>query len=186
MGNAAGADRALYTASRKGDVDSMRTALKEGANPNFVADPHGWTPLHVSAAYNKEQGCRLLMTAGADWSIKDKAGLTPIELAKKRNVEIWKYLDDVANGRTEAKYASDKFEDEQPINPQTAEPTPSATAPADDVDDSTPTDLAADEPEEDPEEEEELLGSGEEQVQDEGPVGAAERPLTQSKSLNVR
>eukprot|EP00658_Telonema_sp_P-2_P045177 TRINITY_DN3309_c0_g1_i25.p1 TRINITY_DN3309_c0_g1~~TRINITY_DN3309_c0_g1_i25.p1 ORF type:complete len:103 (+),score=16.35 TRINITY_DN3309_c0_g1_i25:206-514(+) len=88
MGNAAGADRALYTASRKGDVDSMRTALKEGANPNFVADPHGWTPLHVSAAYNKEQGsrhsareppivlagCRLLMTAGADWSIKDKAG----------------------------------------------------------------------------------------------------------------
>ena len=27
-----------------------------GANPNFVAEPHGWTPLHVSAAYNKKDG----------------------------------------------------------------------------------------------------------------------------------
>merc|ERR1712166_1021248 len=72
MGNASSADRALYTASRQGDADKMRQALKDGANPNFVAEPHGWTPLHVSAAYNKKDGCRVLLTAGSDWSVKDK------------------------------------------------------------------------------------------------------------------
>merc|ERR1712086_135269 len=110
MGNASSADRALYTASRQGDADKMRQALKDGANPNFVAEPHGWTPLHVSAAYNKKDGCRVLLTAGSDWSVKDKAGNTPAELAKEKKIEIWRFLDDVANGRTDAEYKDDKFE----------------------------------------------------------------------------
>merc|ERR1711865_1225503 len=110
MGNASSADRALYSASRQGDADKMKQALKDGANVNFVADPHGWTPLHVSAAYNKKDGCRLLLTAGSDLFVRDKAGNTPAELAKEKKIELWRFLDDKANGRAEAEYADDEFE----------------------------------------------------------------------------
>merc|ERR1711865_599503 len=110
MGNASSADRALYSASRQGDADKMKQALKDGANVNFVADPHGRTPLHVSAAYNKKDGCRLLLTAGSDLFVRDKAGNTPAELAKEKKIELWRFLDDKANGRAEAEYADDEFE----------------------------------------------------------------------------
>ena len=94
----------LYRACRQGDVGTVRTELKKGANPNPVHEdklPHGWGPLHVAANYNHMEVCKVLLQRGADINAKDKAvsngiyghthqlimvqaGRTPLDLACNR------------------------------------------------------------------------------------------------------
>jgi len=88
MGNANAVDVQLYRAARIGDGPAMSEALKNGANPNWVAPQHGWTSLHVSAEYRQVAACRLLLASGADPGIEDKNGVTPAELAKRRGIEL--------------------------------------------------------------------------------------------------
>lgn len=47
------------------DVNSVRTALEQGADPNACLDPANVTPLHFAAQHNAMDVVPLLVTAGA-------------------------------------------------------------------------------------------------------------------------
>ena len=91
-------DSMLYEAARKGDIDSVRAALKNGADPNPHLDetsPHGWSPLHVAANYNKRDVCKMLLYRKADINAQDKHGDTPLDLAAKRGSHVREELERV-------------------------------------------------------------------------------------------
>jgi len=96
MGNSN--DAMLYRSARNGDVEAVRAALKKGASPNqsqLINVPHGWGPLHVAANYNKMDVCRLLMQRGADVSAPDKLGMTPLDIAARRDPKVKASLEKV-------------------------------------------------------------------------------------------
>jgi cytohesin len=54
--------------------------LELGADVREV-DSHGWTVLHVAAAYGYVRSARLLLDAGADPAARTPNGLTPADMA---------------------------------------------------------------------------------------------------------
>jgi len=109
MGNTA--DKQLFASARRGDIGGIRESIKQGARVTGHAEPHGWTPLHAAAVYNKEMACRLLINAKADMMARDKAGKSPLEACKERHPELHRKLDAIMNGATEEQYADENFED---------------------------------------------------------------------------
>lgn len=47
------------------------------------ATTSGMTALHLCAATDRTEPMKLLLKAGADWSIKDGSGRTPLQIAKQ-------------------------------------------------------------------------------------------------------
>lgn len=63
------------------DLPEMLPLLLElGADARSV-DSHGWTALHVAAAYGYAGSARLLLKAGADPTARTSNGLTPADMA---------------------------------------------------------------------------------------------------------
>lgn len=69
-------DRLLLKAARKGDIESMEIALKNGANPD-IADGDGKTPLYRACCAGSVKGVELLIRHGANVNARDKAGGLP-------------------------------------------------------------------------------------------------------------
>ena len=78
---------ALIWAIRKGDSDLVDVLLKAGAKPDlhrkFYAQEE--TPLSLAASLGNTQIVRLLLSHGADVSMKNTQGKTPLECAKENN-----------------------------------------------------------------------------------------------------
>lgn len=72
------ADEPLFQAIFDGDLEDVRTALKNGANPN-AESIHGATPL-ILAVRNPEI-VKLLLAAGADPNRTSRSGSTPLAMA---------------------------------------------------------------------------------------------------------
>jgi hypothetical protein len=74
----------LVDASRYGDVRLVRDLVERGENPNVHAPFTGMTPLHAMTVAGDVDVVRLLLTAGADANINDRATFlrkTPLHYA---------------------------------------------------------------------------------------------------------
>jgi ankyrin repeat protein len=61
----------------------VKLLIQRGYDVNAVGPRNGYTPLHDAVWANYPEGAKLLLAAGADATIKNKDGLTPLELARK-------------------------------------------------------------------------------------------------------
>lgn len=72
----------------KGTASAIRTLKELGANP-AITDKEGWTALHWAAFHGSTTAARELSSEIAVLSVKDKEGLTPIDMARKeKNDEV--------------------------------------------------------------------------------------------------
>ncbi|MEV6895634.1 ankyrin repeat domain-containing protein [Kribbella sp. NPDC051137] len=88
----------LIPASERGHVDYVRRAVRTRIDVNHVNDL-GWTALLEAIILGKgtkpwQDIVRILVDAGADPSLADKAGVTPLQHARSRGyAEIAKILE---------------------------------------------------------------------------------------------
>lgn len=74
-------------AENTGDRDDIAAALIEKGAKVDALDVSNWTPLHVSMWYNTPKIAKLLLTKGADMSIKNKDGTDILSHAKGYGVD---------------------------------------------------------------------------------------------------
>lgn len=72
----------LRMAVMAGVESAVQIHIDRGNDLN-ARDASGMTPLMLSAARNKPAICRLLLSAGADHSLRDPAGKSALEIAVK-------------------------------------------------------------------------------------------------------
>jgi ankyrin repeat protein len=75
------ADTAIYDAARDGDLEKVRTLLKNDPNLVFSKNSDGWTPLHFAAAFGHKDMVELLLANKADVSAKNNGDWTPLRYA---------------------------------------------------------------------------------------------------------
>lgn len=68
------------------NADMARLLIKYGATVNFCSHPWRNTPLHQAVSFNRKEMVLLLLEHGADITIRDKQGETPLDLARRMNV----------------------------------------------------------------------------------------------------
>ena len=90
------APTSLLDASRKGDIDTVKTLLIKNEDVNLTANDGG-TPLMLAARYGHEKIVQLLIDKGADVNASDKSNSTPLtEATFSKNINIAKLL--IENG----------------------------------------------------------------------------------------
>jgi SMI1/KNR4 family protein SUKH-1/ankyrin repeat protein len=62
------------------DAQITTVLLKNGANPNLINN-YGCSPLHSAAYFGRDEALKLLLEYGADKSLRDKEGKTPLDHA---------------------------------------------------------------------------------------------------------
>lgn len=87
----------LIIACKDGDVAKVKQHLGDVNSPNFIS-LNGDTPLNT-AIYNRHLSIiKLLIDSGASCSLKDEAGKTPMDVAKKvGDSTVLKYLESVGD-----------------------------------------------------------------------------------------
>ncbi len=76
-------DDQLTKAVQQGDLNLAQQALENGADPNPRANrAGGGTPLHIDCAYGLAECVVLLLSLGADSSLKDSKGRTSANFAR--------------------------------------------------------------------------------------------------------
>jgi ankyrin repeat protein len=80
-GTAGNAETALHRSARAGDIPSMQSQLKLGANPN-ARDQVGRTPLVNAAEQGHLDAAQLLIKSGADLNVRSRIG-TALEVAER-------------------------------------------------------------------------------------------------------
>lgn len=84
---------ALFTAARRGTMDSLEGALRAGVRPNEREPFRNRTALMVAASYGQLAVVERLLQAGADANAEDYAGITPLwEAADAGEVAVAKRL----------------------------------------------------------------------------------------------
>jgi ankyrin repeat protein len=73
----------LHQAARGGDAALAEICLREKDAVNFQDKIQGNTVLHLTAFSGSESMVRLFLNAGADTGLKNKAGQTPVDVARK-------------------------------------------------------------------------------------------------------
>jgi len=70
----------IFSAAEKGDAVKLRVLLE--SNPSLVQQfsPDGWTPLHLAAHYGHLGAAELLLSFGADSSLRSKNSLENLPL----------------------------------------------------------------------------------------------------------
>jgi len=86
-------DNMLIVAAQLGDIDRVRLALAEGADVN-TQDENGGTALHWAVFYEYGDIVELLLMHGANPYIKDKNGISPVDVARiNKKVRMMKLLE---------------------------------------------------------------------------------------------
>ena len=98
-------NKALIYAVMKGDIEIIKKLIMLGANVNTKTKYDGDTPLHIAASKDRIDIFELLLNAGADPTIHNNQGLTPIQVAcmnhNSKIIEfIQKKLDESLNRNT--------------------------------------------------------------------------------------
>ena len=73
----------LHTACRVGNVEKVKTLLRDGEDPDLEADS-SITPLHVACYEGQEEVVRVLLSHNADKTATDTDGWSPLHLASHR------------------------------------------------------------------------------------------------------
>ena len=76
-----GGETALMTASRTGEIETVRALLARGAGPNAKEERHGQTAIMWAAAENHAAVVEELIKAGADFKSSVDSGFTPFLFA---------------------------------------------------------------------------------------------------------
>ena len=76
--------RPLHNAASYGHVDITRLLIDAGCDLN-AQDAYLFTPLHEACLKRKYAICRLLVRSGANVSLKNRDGRSPLELARHLN-----------------------------------------------------------------------------------------------------
>lgn len=76
----------LCMAARKGDIPTMKYLISLGADLNLGnrLDSDFISPLHAAAAVGKDEAVKLLLIHGADTSLKNESGKTPLMIARDK------------------------------------------------------------------------------------------------------
>lgn len=76
---------ALHAAAITEDSRCLGILLEAGANPNVPCGPRGQfrTPLHICAEHGNQANVEKLLDYKVDLTVRDKNGLTPLEIAEK-------------------------------------------------------------------------------------------------------
>ncbi len=77
---------ALHYAASKGHIDLIRLLIDQQAYLD-AESPNGTTPLMMAASYGSAMSVKLLLEEGADPRIKNKLGLTALDMAKQPEKE---------------------------------------------------------------------------------------------------
>lgn len=87
------ADAPVAEAAQRGDVEAVRTLLRDGADPN-AAQPDGMTALHWAAARDQVEVAQVLLYAGATSRATTRlGGYTPLHIASRSgNTAVAKVL----------------------------------------------------------------------------------------------
>mmetsp|Transcript_21604 Transcript_21604/g.52005 ORF Transcript_21604/g.52005 Transcript_21604/m.52005 type:complete len:288 (-) Transcript_21604:1661-2524(-) len=72
---------ALWMASRNGEVGEVRELIEHGAEIEERGSPDWYTPLLATAHCGQREVARVLLELGADISVVDKWGMTPLHVA---------------------------------------------------------------------------------------------------------
>ncbi|MCD0476583.1 ankyrin repeat domain-containing protein [Flavobacterium sp. EDS] len=73
----------LNAAIRKGDIETVKKFIEYGVDVNNTSDE--LTPLMTAARYNKAEIIKLLLSNGADSTIKNEKGFTALKYAELSN-----------------------------------------------------------------------------------------------------
>jgi len=68
----------LHRACEGGVIEEVKAILKRKANVNAPQEDDLWTPLHCAANAKNLEVCRLLLKSGADPSLRNNTGATPM------------------------------------------------------------------------------------------------------------
>ena len=92
---------ALMWAAFQGELDCLELLIAKGAKLESTADGHKkagkWTALHIAALHGHAPCVEALLKAGADARLKDKRGITALDLAKEtKRTEVIALLESAA------------------------------------------------------------------------------------------
>jgi hypothetical protein len=68
----------IYYAATIGDLEEIKTLLKNNPNLAHIKNKNGWTPLHVAADMGHKEIALLLIRNNAEINAKDIYGRTPL------------------------------------------------------------------------------------------------------------
>ncbi|XP_025056709.1 protein phosphatase 1 regulatory subunit 12A isoform X4 [Alligator sinensis] len=105
---------ALHVAAAKGYTEVLKLLIQAGYDVN-IKDYDGWTPLHASAHWGKEEACRILVENLCDMEAVNKVGQTAFDVADE---DILGYLEELQ--KKQNLLHSEKREKKSPLIESTA------------------------------------------------------------------
>jgi ankyrin repeat protein len=78
----------LGKAAMAGHAAVVRSLCEAGANPNSQGGKKRWSPVHYAAVRSRLEALEIMLEFGADPSLKDSHGKTPLDLVAGRHNEV--------------------------------------------------------------------------------------------------
>lgn len=78
----------LHASVRTSNLETSLRLLVQGADPNFFHEEKQSTPLHVAAKFGQASQVELLLVYGAEISVLDGNGNTPVDIARSNNHNV--------------------------------------------------------------------------------------------------
>ncbi len=79
----------LHFAAGLGYIEVVKYLISKGAYVNVKENAHGATPLHLAAEFGQIEVVKYLISKGAEVNVKDNYGNTPLDYARKTEVEMY-------------------------------------------------------------------------------------------------